>query len=441
MRAAVLSNALPGRYYPQNSHLPAIRLLLSMKLKAKDVININVNGLRAQGKHKQIQRRKSSKPNLLELPLRSAADLGAAQYFVTMRIGTPPKEFRMSVSTCSVLTWIKCSNCSSGKELSDMRFYQPNKSRTFRNIPCSSSFCTSDLIPSQSNDICPKRDAPCRYDYRHKDGTRLVGTIGNDTVTIRMKGNQKVILENVTIGCTKATKLQIDYPLDGLLGLCPDRQSFAGTALRQTRTTSFSYCLVDSLSPINVSSYLVFGGSNRLPNMQETDLLMGHWTWSIYYHLNVTGISLDGKMLHIPSDMWLYNPNGRSGVVILDIGTSLTALAAPVYDNLIRGLLPSISKFKKVKTEENNDFKHCFNSTGFNETLVPKLRIHFGNGAKFEPPVKNYVIGQGIKCLGFIKFDAHQTSIIGNLLQQNHFWEFDFPNYKLKFAPSTCISD
>ncbi|GMI77628.1 NANA [Hibiscus trionum] len=423
-------------------------ILLVLLVLLNGCFLFEVDGSRTQGKYELIERRKSyeqtsSKPNL-ELPLRSAFDIGDVQYIVTMNVGTPPQEFFMSLSTCSVLSWIKCRNqcrnCSSEKESPDKRFYQPNKSRSFRTVPCSSSFCTSDLIPAKANEVCPTPDAPCRYDHYRRDGTKLFGTIGNDTVTIRTKSNQKVILENITIGCTEKIKSKIPQPLDGLLGLAAERQSFAAKALRQTRTTSFSYCLVDYLTPINVSGYLVFGGDNQLPNMQETDLLIGHYTWSTCYHLNVSGISVDGKMLDIPSDTWIYNPDGEYGGVMLEVGNPLTSFAAPVYDKLIQGLLPFISKFKKVKGKV---LEHCFNSTGFNETLVPKLAIHFGNGAKFEPPVRNYVINQhqDVKCLAFSRFDKLEVSMIGNILQQNYLWEFDVLNDKLRFAPSTCTSD
>ncbi|KAK8618431.1 hypothetical protein V6N13_132423 [Hibiscus sabdariffa] len=482
-----------------------------------------------------------SKPSRVELPLRSALDLGSFGYFVSMRIGIPPKKYLMELSTCSILTWIKCrKEC---KNCYNTRFYRPNESRTYRSIPCSSSFCTSDLIPSNVNEVCPKPDAPCRYDYRLGDDTRLVGTVGNDTVTIRMRGNQKVRLGNITIGCTEVITSEFDR-LDGQLGLGPERQSFAAKALRQTKTTSFAYCLVDNSSPINVSGYLAFGRVDQVPNMQETDLIVGHWTWSKYYHLNVSGISVDGIMLDIPSDVWLYDPNGQTGGMILDTGSTLTWLAAPVYDKLIQALLPSITKFPKPKNNKGIALQHCFNSTtgynetlipklaihfgngakfeplvksyvvgdyvkclgfvrcvairpngrtggmildtgsplswfaapaydklvqaflpsitkfpkpkdnqsialqhcfdsttGYNETLMPKLAIHFGNGAKFEPPVKSYVVGDDVKCLGFVRLDGVPTSNIGSILQQNPLWEFDLFNEKLRFAPSTCTFD
>ncbi|KAK8618439.1 hypothetical protein V6N13_132431 [Hibiscus sabdariffa] len=357
----------------------------------------------------------SSKPNRVELPLRSASDLGSFGYFVSMRIGIPPKKYLMSLSTCTVLTWIKCRNeC---QNCSDTRFNQPSESRTYRSIPCSSNYCTSDLIQSNANEVCPKPDAPCR-------------------------GKQKVRLENITIGCTEEITSKFNKSLDGEIGLGVEYQSFAGKALRQTNTTSFAYCLVDSWSPINVSGYLVFGRVDQVPNMQETDLLVGHWTWSKYYHLNVSGISVDGIMLDIPSDVWLYDPNGRTGGMILDTGSPLSWLAAPAYDKLVQAFLPSITKFPKPKDNQSIALQHCFDfTTGYNETLMPKLAIHFGNGAKFEPLVKSYVVGDDVKCLGFVRLDGVPTSSIGNILQQNHLWEFDLFNEKLRFAPSTCTSD
>ncbi|KAK8618441.1 hypothetical protein V6N13_132433 [Hibiscus sabdariffa] len=396
-----------------------------------------------------IQRRLGRKTDkrTVELPIRSAADLGAGQYFISMRIGTPPKKYLMLVDTGSVLTWIRCrnhcKNCSKEKESRDMRFYHPSESRSFRSIPCSSNYCTSNLIPCYTIKACPTPNAPCKYDYEYQDGTRVIGTLGNDTVTIRMRDNQKVTLKDMTIGCAEKIISGIDNPLDGILGLGGDGESFMAKALRQTGTT-VSYCLVDHMSPSNVVSYLVFGGvEKQLPNMQETDLTIGQWPWGTHYHLNVIGFSLDGRMLDIPSEVWLYNPDGQYGGVILDTGSSLTALAAPAYDKLIQALLPPLSRFPKVDYGDASGIpEHCFNSSGYNETLIPKLAIHFSNGAKFEPPVKNYVIDAiDMKCLGFRRFEGLDTSIIGNILQQNYLWEFDFLNEKVKFAPSTCKSD
>ncbi|KAK9285843.1 hypothetical protein L1049_025044 [Liquidambar formosana] len=84
----------------------------------------------------------------------------------------------------------------------------------------------------------------------------------------------------------------------------------------------------------------------------------------------------------------------------------------------------------------------CFSATGFEESLAPKLAFHFADGAQFAPPVKSYIIdvADGVKCLGFASADWPGTSVIGNIMQQNHVWEFDLGRNKLGFAPSTCKS-
>ncbi|KAE8673370.1 Aspartic proteinase A1 isoform 1 [Hibiscus syriacus] len=392
----------------------------------------------------------SPKHGLVELAMRSAADLGAGQYFISMRIGSPPKKFLMLVDTGSDLTWIKCrnkcSNCRIGgkkRKKKKMRFYHPNESRTYRPIPCSSSYCSTELMPFNSLTDCPTPDSACRYSTEYVDGQRVSGTFVNDTITIKMRGHKKVKLENMTIGCSESLISQT-FKLDGLLGLGCIVQSFTGQAVKESEK-KFCYCLVDHLSPSNLSSYLVFGNEdNQLLNIQETELLLGAWYWSTNYHVNVSGISLDGKMLDIPSDVWLYDPRTRQGGMILDTGTSLTVLAAPAYDKVMEGLFPSISRFPKLtRNWPGQTPGHCFNSTGFKETMVPRLAIHFADGAKFEPPVKSYVIDEqiGMKCLGFIRFDPLAGSIIGNILQQNHYWEFDIWNQKLRFAPARCTFD
>ncbi|KAE8723025.1 hypothetical protein F3Y22_tig00013285pilonHSYRG00216 [Hibiscus syriacus] len=246
----------------------------------------------------------------------------------------------------------KCSNCTLGKKKKKVRFYNPNESRTYRPIPCSSSYCSTELMPFNSLIDCPTPDSACRYDTQYVDGQRVWGTFGNDTITIKMRGSQKVKLENMTIGCSESLISQT-FELDGLLGLGCIVQSFTGQAVKKS-DKKFCYCLVDHLSPSNLSSYLVFGdGENQLPICKRRSCFSEH-----------------GIGAHII--MW----------DDLDTGTSLTALAAPAYDKVMEGLLPSIGKFKKLRRDWPGQTPgHCFNSTGFKETMVPRLAIHFADGA------------------------------------------------------------
>lgn len=202
----------------------------------------------------------------------------------------------------------------------------------------------------------------------------------------------------------------------------------------------FSYCLVDHLSHQNIASYLVFGSHQAAVSLSHTM----HFTYTTlilglippFYAVNLTGITYGGSKLNIPAETW--NLNGAGGVV-LDSGSSLTALTAPAYKPVTSALMQSLQRFKKVDLDIG-PLQYCFNSSGFTESMVPELVFHFSDGARFEPPVKNYVISvdDNVKCLGFVPVAWPGPSIIGNILQQGHLWEFDLANKKLGFARSSC---
>ncbi|KAK6238569.1 hypothetical protein QUC31_004038 [Theobroma cacao] len=378
--------------------------------------------------------------NLVELPMRSAADIGTGQYFVSFRVGSPPKKFIMIADTGSSLTWMRCSykckNFSMDRTKLHERIFYANQSRTFKPIPCSSDVCKVELSQSFSLALCPTPMAPCAYDYRYADGTRVVGIFGNDTVKVRLSGGQKIKVTDVMVGCSEAIRGNF-HDIDGVMGLGFDQHSFAVKAAKEFGD-KFSYCLVDHLSPSNLVNFLVFGGvtSSPLPNMQFTQLILG--IVNPYYAVNVSGISVNGKMLDIPSYIW--DVKGDGGV-IMDSGSSLTYLVKPLFDKVIAAFQAPLSKFKKLELNLGPDY--CFSAAGFEESLMPKLAFHFADGAKLVPPVKSYVIDaeEAVKCLGFSSTSWPGPSVIGNILQQNHLWEFDLLNSRLGFAASSCTFD
>ncbi|KAE8665120.1 Aspartic proteinase A1 isoform 1 [Hibiscus syriacus] len=376
--------------------------------------------------------------NLVELPIRSAADIGTGQYFVSFRIGSPPRKFIMIIDTGSSLTWMKCKykckGCFKDRVSHNERILNAKTSRTFRPIPCSSHICKQDLARSFSLQHCPRPSAPCSYDYRYSDGTKVLGFFGNDTAIVRLTDGRKVKVPEVMIGCSETIMGEF-HDIDGVMGLGFEWHSFALKAARKFGY-KFSYCLVDHLSPSNLVNFLVFGDVNdpMTPKLQYTELILG--IVNPYYAVNVSGISIDGKMLKIPSHVWDIRSGGG---VIVDSGCSLTQLVRPVFDRVVAAFKAPLSKFKKLSIDsEGPDI--CFDDTGYKESLMPKLVIHFADGAKLTPPVKSYVLdaAEGEKCLGFTATPWPGSTVIGNILQQNHMWEFDLLNSKLGFAPSSC---
>ncbi|KAF8412609.1 hypothetical protein HHK36_000578 [Tetracentron sinense] len=375
------------------------------------------------------------------IPLRSGADAGTGQYFVAFRVGSPSQKFMLIADTGSDLTWVnckyRCRNCRK-RRFDHRRIFHAAHSSSFKTVPCLSKMCKTDLMNSFSLARCPTPVTPCAYDYRYSDGSEALGFFAYDAVTMDLTNGRKMKLHGVLVGCSQSFMGRSFQVADGVMGLGYSKYSFAVRAA-QKFGGKFSYCLVDHLSPKNVSNYLTFGGRSAnaaalTPNIQHTELVLG--VIDPFYAVNVAGISVGGVMLQIPSKVW---DLAGGGGTILDSGSSLTFLTEPAYQPLMTVMKVALIKFNKVKMDIG-PLTFCFNSTGFNEALMPKLTFHFRDGARFEPPVKSYVIdvADGVKCTGFVSTGWPGVSVIGNIMQQNHYWEFDLTAKKLGFAPSTC---
>lgn len=269
-------------------------------------------------------------------------------------------------------------------------------------------------------------------------GNIAVGFFGEEVIRAPLTTTGRTLkLRHMVIGCTETVVESLQG--DGILGL---GYSFGSVADRTQRNfgPKFSYCLMSLSTHMNVTSYLTFGANKKaaqLPPMTWIDFKV---TEPGHYGVNISGISIDGKLLDIPSDAWIWDEVSGGGAII-DSGTTNTWLVEPAYFPVIAEYEKAFSKYERVIVDPKElPFELCFKSAGFDWSSVPKLAIHFENGAVFAPPVKNYFtdIGPGERCVAIIKANTYVGSLIGNLLQQNHLWEYNLEMQKIGFTPSSC---
>ncbi|KAF2311782.1 hypothetical protein GH714_026686 [Hevea brasiliensis] len=387
--------------------------------------------------HRLGQRRMMIQSPTAEIPLRSGASVGHGVFYVSFRIGSPhPQKFVLVADTASDLTWMNCKLLCKGCpefNFSSGRVFQAKDSPSFQTIPCGGKTCQEDLVQSFALPDCPTPDTPCLYNYSYYGDRSASGVFANETVTVGLHGHHKIVLYHVLFGCTESSRLPPPFP-DGVMGLGFSSISFA-MRLADMFGNKFSYCLVDHLSPSNLNNYLSFGEPqhSKPQKMQYTELILHNS--DVFYWVNVSGISVGDKMLNIPPETWNITNGGGA---IIDSGTTLTLLAEAAYAAVMDAFIGTLTKFKKVEMPVT---EFCFEATGFQESSVPNFVIHFADGAKLEPLVKSYIIdaADGIKCLGFQPPQKGDISIIGNIMQQGHYWEFDIGRSKLGFGPSSCI--
>ncbi|KAG2301380.1 hypothetical protein Bca52824_030031 [Brassica carinata] len=369
------------------------------------------------------------------MSLGSGFDFGTALYFSEIMVGTPAKKFRVIVDTGSELTWVNCRLHGKGKEkLENRQVFRAENSSSFRKVGCMTKTCKVDLMNLFSLAICPNPETPCSYDYRYVDGTTAQGVFAKDTFTVGLTNGSVASIPDLLIGCTSSTNNFREA--DGVLGLAFSDYSFTSKATN-IFGSKFSYCLVDHTSHKNVSNYLIFGSTpTKAPARRTTRLDLS--LLPPFYAVSIVGISIGDTMLNIPSQVWDVK---KGGGTILDSGTSLTFLADAAYKAVVSGLERFLVGVKRIKPK-GLPIEYCYATSKFDDSKLPQLSFHFkGGGARFAPYRKSYLIhaAPGIRCLGFVSAGAPATNVIGNIMQQNHLWEFDLGASTLSFAPSTCL--
>ncbi|KMZ56242.1 Eukaryotic aspartyl protease family protein [Zostera marina] len=372
-----------------------------------------------------------------DMLINSGAFSGTGQYFALVQVGTPARPFVLVIDTGSDLTWIKCKNTTSPETEPVGHRFDARKSRTFRPITCSSPLCKMDLPFSLTE--CTEPTNPCLYDYVYADGSKALGHFATEGMTINLSTGKRAKLRGIKIGCTSVSAGTAFAKADGVLGLGYSKTSFAASATHLFGG-KFSYCLVDHLSPRTETNYLVFGNrsSEDTTALTYVDLSMEP-PLAPFYSIQVQGISVGEVLLDIKEKTW--KPRSGGGVIV-DSGTSLTVLTRYAYKAVTKAYDDVLVNVEKVEVEP---FEFCYNWTTPPAVVIPPFSIHFagvgGVGTvKFTPPEKSYIISvaDGVKCLGFMETPWPASSTIGNIMQQNHLWEFDVANRKLGFKPSPC---
>ncbi|CAN6345910.1 unnamed protein product [Urochloa humidicola] len=367
----------------------------------------------------------------VSLPVSSGAYSGTGQYFVKFSVGTPAREFVLVADTGSDLNWVKCQGAAGASPPAHV--FSPANSKSWKPITCSSDACKLDVPFTLNN--CSVPASPCVYDYRY-NSARTQGVVGTDSVTIAVHGGNAANLPDVILGCCSSYDGQSFESSDGVLGLGNSKISFASLAAARFGGGSFSYCLVDHLAPREATGYLAFGPMPAVPPAPEARTPMLVDPVMPYYGVKIVAIVVAGEVLRIPLSVW---DAAKRGGAIIDSGTTLTVLATPAYRAVVAAVSSHLAGIPKV---DFPPFEYCYNWTarGPGAPEIPNLSVHFAGSARLEPPAKSYVIDvePGVKCIGVQDGGWPAVSVIGNILQQEHVWEFDLKNRLVKFKQSTC---
>jgi hypothetical protein len=409
-----------------------------------------------------------SETSMFELPMRSAVNIAhVGMYLVSVRFGTPALPYSLALDIATDLTWINCrlrrrggkhygrphvqrsptvSVMSVDGESAPVKvvknWYRPARSSSWRRIRCSQQDCAE--LPYNTCQS-PNQTASCSYYQVLQDGTTTSGIYGKEKATVSLSGGRMAKLPGLILGCsTFETGGSVDSH-DGVLALGNSGISFGIHAAKRF-SGRFSFCLLATHSGRNATSYLTFGSNPAVtagPGTMETQLKY-HPDLEVAYGAHVTCITVAGELLDIPPEVWDDSIVGAG--MVLDTGTSISGLAPAAYGPVTKALDRHLAHLQRVT--DIAGFEFCYNWTFVGDdgvdkahnVTIPRFTVDFEGGARLEPDAKGVVIPEvvpGVACLAFRKLESG-PGVIGNVLMQDHIWEFDHMDSKIRFRKDKC---
>lgn len=379
-----------------------------------------------------------------KLPLTTGASTGSGQYFVDLKLGTPPQRLLLIADTGSDLVWVTCSACRNCSSRPRNSAFLARHSTSFLPYHCYDKKCR--LVPRPRGGACnfTRLHSPCRYEYSYTDGSETKGFFGTETTTLNASSGSAVKFKNFAFGCSfEASGPSITGPsfngAQGVMGLGRGSISLA-SQLGRRFGNRFSYCLMDyTLSP-TPTSYLLIGRSKPVNGSKElnyTPMINNPFT-STFYYIGIESVYIEDVKLRISPSVWAIDELGNGGTV-MDSGTTLTFLAAPAYRRIV-------AAFKRlVKLPEADEptvgFDLCVNVSGESRPSFPKMSFRLSGNSVLAPPPRNYFIdtAQDVKCLALQPLTVPSGfSVIGNLMQQGFVFEFDRDRSRIGFTRHGC---
>lgn len=357
-------------------------------------------------------------PEDLSTPVVSGLSQGSGEYFSRIGVGTPPKQYYMTIDTGSDVNWIQCQPCSFSRcyQQSDP-IYNPKLSSSYRSLGCNTQQCAA-------LDRAGCSGTTCQYQVSYGDGSYTVGDFVTETLSFGNSGT----VPNVAIGCGHNNQ-GLFAGAAGLIGLGGGKISLT----RQVKAKSFSYCLVDRDSADSGS--LEF--NSAFPSDSVLAPLLKNPKLDTFYYVGLIGFSVGGKPVQIPPSVFALGSSGNGGVIV-DCGTAISRLPTQAYVALrdsfrkYAGNLKSTSGFALFDT--------CYDFSGLSTVSVPTVSFLFSGGKSLNLPAKNYLVpvdSTGTFCFAFAPTRS-SMSIIGNVQQQRTRVSYDLVNNRVGFAPSKC---
>uniref|UniRef100_A0A0D9YDL9 Peptidase A1 domain-containing protein n=1 Tax=Oryza glumipatula TaxID=40148 RepID=A0A0D9YDL9_9ORYZ len=366
---------------------------------------------------------------------------GSGDYAMSFGIGTPATGLSGEADTGSDLIWTKCGACARCSPRGSPSYY-PTSSSSAAFVACGDRTCGELPRPLCSNVAGGgSGSGNCSYHYAYGNARDThhytEGILMTETFTF---GDDAAAFPGIAFGCTLRSEGGFGTG-SGLVGLGRGKLSL----VTQLNVEAFGYRLSSDLSapsPISFGSLADVTGGNG-DSFMSTPLLTNPVVQDLpFYYVGMTGISIGGKLVQIPSGTFSFDRSTGAGGVIFDSGTTLTMLPDPAY-TLVRDELLSQMGFQKPPPAANDDDLICFTG-GSSTTTFPSMVLHFDGGADMDLSTENYLPqmqgqnGETARCWSVVK-SSQALTIIGNIMQMDFHVVFDLSGTaRMLFQPPTA---
>lgn len=369
-----------------------------------------------------------------KLNLSLTYDDNDGEYLMSYSIGTPPFKVYGLLDSGSNLIWLQCKPCDICYNQT-YPIFNPSKSSSYQNIPCSSSACKStEEVASCSHD----RDV-CEYTLDYGRGTKTHGDLIWETITLESTSGSIVSFPKIMIGCGH-TNTWRTAKNSGIIGLGIGPMSFI-KQLGSSTKGRFSYCLIDHRN-VNLSSKISFGDAAIVSgdNVVSTPMVKMIGNNQVdYYYLNLKAVSVGSKRIKY-SGFKNKGINASTHNILLDSGTTITFVPRHFYHRLESAVK------KMVKLERFHDdsglYNLCYYTTSKQSTSkqpnYPAIVAHFSGGdVKLDSKGYFSFLSKGIECFSIFPHER-DLGIYGNNAQVNYLVGYDLKNNIVSFKPTDC---
>ncbi|KAI4332290.1 hypothetical protein L6164_017212 [Bauhinia variegata] len=346
------------------------------------------------------------------------------EYLMSYSVGTPPFEILGIADTGSDLIWSQCQPCTQCYNQTGPLF-DPKKSSTYRNLPCSSEQCQSLEQPSCSSD-------GCHYSYQYGDQSYSMGNLALDTIQLDSTTGRPVAFPKAIIGCGHQNGGTFDKKGSGIVGLGGGSLSLI-TQMGSSVSGKFSYCLVPLLSKSNATSELNFGQNAAVSGSGTVSTPLMKKDPDTFYYLTLNGFSVGTKRLNFEANQ-TSSKAVQEGNIIIDSGTTLTLLPVDLYSDLESQVKAQIKQ--DPVQDPSGLLSLCYRASSgtFN---APVITAHFDGGDVVLNPLNTFIaVSEDVVCFAFSTIEI--GAIFGNIAQMNFLVGYDIENKAVSFKPADC---